>query len=105
MQGWLSSTKRKKHQRHMNACVRELNKSLHEDPLWNGRFYVHQTRAEWYAYEDGSGGELIVWLEVVDNSTGDVEIKAASSNHWCSFWGWDLFQFVNDFINRQTYGI
>lgn len=82
-----------------------MNKSLQQDPMWNGRFVVRQTRAEWYTYEDSSGSELIVWLEVTDNETGDTEIKAASSNHWCSFWGWDLFQFVNDFVNRQTYDI
>lgn len=80
-----------------------MNKFLCQDPIWGGRFVIHQTRAEWYNYEDGSGGELIVWLEVIDNKTDTTETKAASSNHWCSFWGWDLFQFVNDFINQQIY--
>lgn len=84
----------KKAQSKINHMVRKFNKNLSKDELWKGRFYVHQTDANWERFEDGSGGMLNVWVEVRDKKTGlyhgfrlDNYDKA-----------WNLWTEVNDFI-------
>ena len=66
----MKNKQRKRQQRKINKAVRELNKNIKEDNLWRGRFKFAQTDAVWYAYEDGSGGELSVWIEARDLKTG-----------------------------------
>ena len=68
--GWLCSKNRKRHQRAMNKLMRDLNKNIENDNLWQGRFYVKQTAAQWHEYEDKSGAELWVVLSFIDKKTG-----------------------------------
>ena len=83
MQYWISSRKRKRHQRAMNKLVREFNKSLTEDDLWQGRFQVYQVHSPgWYPYEDGSGADLAVCLRVVDRATGRYFERWKTVNEW-----------------------
>ena len=69
--GWITSLNKKKHQRAMNALVRDMNKNIATDDLWRGRFYVRQIYApQWYIYNDRSGAELFVHLKFYDKKTG-----------------------------------
>lgn len=95
---WITSTNRKRHQRAMNKLVRAVNKNLEEDNLWQGRFYVHQVGAQWYKYEDNSGAELFVVLELVDKITGIKRLVADDVNSWVFGHGYKLWYAMNDFI-------
>ena len=86
----MKSHKRKNHQRWFNQYIRYINKSMEEDDLWLGRFYVTQeaTRMEWF--EDGSGGLMRAWLVMHDRKTGNRCYK--------SYDGLDMdWKFWNDF--------
>lgn len=99
MQGWITSLKRKKHQRAMNKLVRAMNKNIKEDNLWQGRFYMHQVESpQFHIYEDKSGAELWVCLECVDRKTGRTHRKWESVNHWCHFHGYEVWHYMNWFI-------
>lgn len=95
---WITSTNRKRHQRALNKAVRALNKNLEEDNLWQGRFYVHQVRASWHKYEDNSGAELFVVLELVDKVTGLTRLIADNANSFLFGYGYSLWRAMNDFI-------
>ena len=43
-----------------------MNKNLREDPAWLGRFEIRQIAYDFYVFEDKSGAELIVYLEIID---------------------------------------
>jgi hypothetical protein len=111
MLGWLTTKKRKVHQRAMNKIVRNLNKSIEQDSLWLGRFYARQIAAEFVEYEDGSGAELYVRFRFVDRKTSvTYDTTWYSVNHlrYCSMLFWEM----NDFIihkvkvweNEKPYG-
>lgn len=95
---WLSSQNRKRHQRAMNKLVREMNKSIENDSLWLGRFYVRQSEAQWVTYEDGSGAELWVTLCFIDRKTGYNYEVVDTVNYWRHFNGSHLFWKMNEFI-------
>lgn len=69
----LKSFNRKKYQRALNKEVRELNKSIKEDWLWNGRFVMRQVCAYCLPFEDKSGVMFHFVLEFKDTKTGRVE--------------------------------
>lgn len=98
MYNWLTSMNRKRHQRAMNKIVRELNKNIQNDELWQGRFYVRQVHSEFSVYEDKSGAELWVVLEFVDRKTGLKKVMFDTVNHWRHWNAWRLFREMNDFI-------
>lgn len=90
----MKSKQRKKAQRLVNKKVRLVNKGIVNDELWRGRFFIHQKKASWYSFEDGSGGELFVTLEMCDKRTGNTKIFHVtnySSN-------WQYFCAINNFI-------
>ena len=89
---------RKKAQKKINKKVHAMNKNLLTDNLWHGRFYVHQTDANWKRFEDGSGGCLNVWLEIRDKKTG--LYKGFCFDNYNS--GWKLWSAVNDFICQDS---
>lgn len=96
-QRWLTSKNAKAHQRRMNKAMRELNKTLENDNLWHGRFYVHQVARQRQVYEDGSGMELWVTLELVDRKTGRTKQVLETVNYWTSFCS-RIFWEMNSFI-------
>lgn len=97
--GWITSSNRKVHQRALNKVVRKLNDCLLADDLWRGRFLVRQGAYQlWYEYEDHSGWELYVTLELHDRLTGKVKTIADTVNHWCMWGGSHLFWAMNEFI-------
>lgn len=65
----LRSLKRKKYQRYINRIIRQLNKNIKNDWVWNARFTVRQKQSKFYTYSDGSGAQLCVLLECKDNKT------------------------------------
>lgn len=90
----MKDKQRKKAQKIINSSVRALNKILTNDSLWRGRFYVHQIDANWEKFEDGSGGELRVWLEIRDKKTGLYQ-GFIITNYGTN---WKLFEISNKFI-------
>lgn len=96
-QRWLTSKNTKVHQRRMNKAMRDLNKNIEKDELWHGRFYVHQVARQRQVYEDGSGMELWVTLELVDRKTGRTRQMLDTVNYWTSFcsrlW-WEMNSFI-----------
>lgn len=96
---WMHSHNRRKHQRRINRYVRMMNKNLKNDSLWQGRFVVSQVGPTYFEqYEDGSGAELYVTLQVFDKNTGDYAQKTKSGNEWCWYNGTNLWWFVNNTI-------
>lgn len=95
----LTSLKRKKYQRYVNKIVRELNKNIKNDWVWNGRFTISQKQSKFYIYFDGSGAKLYVLLECKDNKTN------RTINHWfetglfveSKIWEWVNQCIIEDF--------
>ena len=85
---------RKREQRKINHYVRMLNKNIFNDNLWRGRFIVHQIQGFWNAFDDGSGGILMVVLEIRDLKTGLYQDFIIDNYDK----GWKLFEKVNRFI-------
>jgi hypothetical protein len=90
----MKSHNRKNHQRWLNRYCRMVNKTIENDDLWLGRFYISQnrTRMEWF--EDGSGGLIYAEIVMHDRKTGKTEI------HWYDGldMGWKMWRDFNDFI-------
>ena len=92
----MKSHKRKNHQRWFNQYVRYINKSMEEDDLWLGRFYVTQNKTHMEWFDDGSGGMMCACLTMHDRKTG------ITRNKWYNgldmdwkFWH-DFNQFIID---------
>ena len=100
--GWLTSKNRKRHQRAMNTMMRQLNRNIEQDELWQGRFYVRQVASQWHPYEDKSGGELWIVLRFIDKKTGIAKDVANTVNHWRYFNGSYLWWAMNDFIVKDV---
>ena len=92
---------RKKLQRRVNKAVREINRSIERDALWNGRFYITQCGSQYYRYEDGSGGQLLIRFVFVDKKTGDYAIWYEDSVGilFCSGsrLGWKMNEFITEY--------
>ena len=104
MQYWNTSKNKKRHQRAINKLVREFNKNLTEDDLWQGRFQVYQIYAPgWYLYEDGSGADMVVCLQFVDRATGRYFERWKTVNEWRGFHanGWRIWELMNWLITQH----
>lgn len=97
---WLSSYKRKRHQRVVNKYVRQLNKQIEDDELWRGRFVVKQIKSQFYHYEDGSGATLGVHFRFYDKKTGVTEDWSETSSAINMWSGAELFWQMNHFITQ-----
>ena len=60
---------RKATQRKFNADMRFVNQVIENDDLWQGRFVVHQKKANWHSFDDGSGGLLFTIVDFYDKKT------------------------------------
>ena len=101
MKYWLTSMNKKRHQREINRLVRQANKSIEKDDLWNGRFCIKQVESpQWHVYEDKSGAEYFVHLKFIDKCTGRYWIQAETVNRWrgSSGSGWRIWIKMNRFI-------
>ena len=88
--------KRKKYQRAMNKIIRDMNKDIKEDWLWNGRFVLTQTESYFFPYEDHSGGNFIARITCTDMKTGKKETKFFDNYNTVYY----LFKWVNDCITQ-----
>ena len=102
MDDWIISTTRKTHQRKLNKVIKALNKNIENDDLWMGRFFIRQYSAEFYKYEDGSGGELYVYLRFYDKKDKKYMEYYGDSCSICHFGGTRLWHTMNDFIVEIT---
>lgn len=85
---------RKKAQTKINKSVRKLNRNIANDNLWRGRFVIRQIDSRWEHFEDGSGGELLAWVEIRDLKTG-LYMGFCVDNYNP---GWKLWENSNKFI-------
>jgi hypothetical protein len=95
---YLSSRKRKRHQRAINKVVRELNKQIENDSLWRGRFVVRQIRSNFTTFEDGSGAVLVAILRFYDKKTGITDDIYVDSFAFTMWGGSRVFWVMNEFI-------
>lgn len=102
MTTWLTSKNRKRHQRAFNKIMRQINESIENDNLWQGRFYVRQTAAQWYIYPDNSGAELIVRFCFYDKVTGITRAYVGTVNDLRMLNGFRLWYLINDFIIEEV---
>ena len=61
---------RKNYQRKLNKIIKNINKNIENDELWNGRFIFFQHSAEFEIFPDKSGGLLYVIIRAYDKKTG-----------------------------------
>lgn len=85
----LKSLKRKKYQRAVNKLVRDFNKIIKKDWLWNGRFMMRQGPSWFTIYSDHSGAQFEFILILTDIKTGRKEAKVFN-NYNCLYqmWHW-----------------
>ena len=90
----LHSLERKKYKRAVNKLIRDFNKSMEEDWLWNGRFKILQKQAIFEPFSDHSGALYIVNLVIVDKKTGKEESQFFDNYSIC----WELYKWANKCI-------
>lgn len=101
---------RKKRQRRFVRYLRQINKNIMDDDLWRGRFEMRQVDAEWITHNfrgitsDGrefrdTYGTLIAKVKIKDKLTGKTEEYVVNTNITDRLEGYDLWEFMNDFIN------
>ena len=105
-----STLNRKKRQRRFVRYLRQINKNVMDDDLWRGRFEMRQVGAEWVTQSfigitsDGrefydTYGILIAKVRIRDKLTGKTEEYTVNTNITDRLEGYDLWRFMNDFIN------
>lgn len=101
---------RKKRQRRFVHYLRQINDNIKNDDLWRGRFEMRQVDAEWISENikrfttDGrefrdTYGTLIAKIRITDKLTGKAEEHVVNTNITDILEGYDLWEFMNDFIN------
>ena len=55
---------RKNYQRKLNKIIKNINKNIENDELWNGRFIFFQHSAEFEIFPDKSGGFPIFCVQL-----------------------------------------
>lgn len=101
---------RKKRQRRFVRYLRQINKNVMDDDLWRERFEMRQVDAEWITHgfrgitSDGREffdpyGILIAKVRITDKLTGKTEEYIVNTNITDRLEGYDLWEFMNDFIN------
>ena len=95
---WKHSLNPKVHQRAVNKVVRELNKNIENDTLWQGRFFMRQ-HARWViSLSDGSGMYLGLEMRLYDKKTNQY-IQWFCDSHDITIWGGSkAWHIMNDFI-------
>lgn len=93
---------RKNYQRKFNKIMRAMNKNIANDELWRGRFIFRQTGADFYRFEDGSGGILYVEVRGYDKKTGFYKDTRIEYAPYFSFNEYHLWSFANTFIGEDS---
>lgn len=90
----MKSHNRRKHQRWVNRHCRYVNKSIENDDLWLGRFYISQNGSFMDWFDDKSGGLMYVNITIHDKKTGRTHTEWYDGLELEYRLWWDL----NDFI-------
>ena len=98
MNGWKYSFNPKVHQRAVNKVLRDMNKNIENDDLWQGRFFMRQWSRETVYYEDHSG--LYLWLEIrlYDKKTKKYLRWFCDSHDVLAWNGYKVWEKMNNFI-------
>ena len=97
---WKTSTNVKKIQRSVNKEARHLNQTLEEDPLFKGRFYIHQLERVVHRYD----GELYCsfLFEFVDRETGKFAHYWFNDTDFNGISKWRVWEKMNFFITEYV---
>ncbi|HAH17790.1 MAG TPA: hypothetical protein DCL29_02070 [Eubacterium sp.] len=94
---------RKKYQKRVNKLIKEVNKSIKEDPLWNGRFVFHIMDSYFERFEDGSGGLLYVVVRGYDKKDEYHKDYTLEYIPYLRLGAkYDIWQIANNFITKDT---
>ena len=94
---------RKAYQSKLNKLIKEVNKSIEEDPLWSGRFVFHIMDSHFERFEDGSGGLLHVSIRGYDKKSGYYKDYIADyAPYLKNFAKYDIWKIVNKFVTEDT---
>ena len=93
---------RKKYQHKLNKHIREINKTIENDFLWNGRFIFHIMDSHFERFEDGSGGLLYVAIRGYDKKNGYYKDYTLEYAPYLSFVHFDIWKIANKFITEDT---
>ena len=93
---------RKKYQHKLNKLIRELNKEIENDSLWNGRFVFHIINSNFERFEDGSGGLLYAIIRGYDKKTKYYKDYSLDYVPHLFFTGFNVWKIGNRFITNDT---
>lgn len=102
----MRNRERNKYQKQLTKMLRAWNKSIEEDELWLGRFYVMQRRTLWFEFpsqiwDKEAGGIMNVQIRVYDRETNyykDYMLEYAP--YLCTTTS-RIFRIINDFIVKD----
>ena len=93
---------RKEYQHKLNKLIKEVNKAIENDSLWNGRFVFHIMVTDFERFSDNSGGMLYTIIRGYDKKSKmykDYDLQYAP---YLSFAHVDIWSTVNNFITKDT---
>lgn len=93
---------RKKYQHKLNKLIKEMNKTIENDSLWNGRFIFHIMASHFERFKDGSGGLLYVAIRGYDKKDGYYKDYTLEYAPYLSFIHFDIWKIANKFITEDT---
>lgn len=93
---------RKEYQHKLNKLIKEVNKTIENDSLWNGRFVFHIMVTDFERFSDNSGGLLYVVIRGYDKKTKVYKDYALSYAPYLSFTDFDILKIANKFITEDT---
>ena len=93
---------RKRYQHKINKLVKDLNKSIEEDNLWNGRFVFHIIDTDFERFSDGSGGMLYVVIRGYDKKTDFYRDYTMGYAPYLELIRSTLWEIANKFITEDT---
>lgn len=84
-----------KHAHHrMLKFMRGMNANIYNDNLWLGRFTIQEHRIlAIHAFEDGSGGYLVIEYKLFDKKTGKVKYVCCDNYNYHRLW-WEMNTFI-----------
>ena len=93
---------RKRYQHKINRLVKDLNKSIEEDNLWNGRFVFHIIDTDFERFSDNSGGMLYVVIRGYDKKTDFYRDYTMGYAPYLELSKSTLWEIANKFITEDT---
>ena len=92
----------KKYHSGLRHVVRDLNKNIEKDDLWNGRFVFHIMDTHFNKFEDGSGGVLHAVIRGYDKADGYYKDYRFDYAIWSILYHFDIWKIGNRFITEDA---